>query len=147
MNSFFHNTCRCILVALLPLVLASHAAATNQDGMTGPVAVGSTEVLSVVGGLISVIAAILLVSFLYSRMKAPRLGGDAVIKIIASQALGAKERIVLVEIANTQLVIGTTTSQVQTLHVFDEPVVNAREERSGFNFAERLKLILRGDHK
>ena len=80
-------------------------------------------------------------------MKGPRIGGNNVINIIASQALGPKERIVLVEIANTQLVIGMTTSHVQTLHVFDEPVVKAAEAVSGSNFADRLKLALRGDRK
>lgn len=147
MTAFSNRLYRCILLAILSLPMAPRAGATGQDAVSGPIAVGSAEVLSVAGGLFSVIAAILLVSFMYSRMKGPRIGGNNVINIIASQALGPKERIVLVEIADTQLVIGMTTSQVQTLHVFDEPVVKATEPTTNFNFAERLKLALRSDRK
>ena len=147
MNPFHNNARGCKWVALLPLIIASRAEATSQDVISGPVTVGSAEVLSMAGGLFSVIAAILLVSFLYSRMKGPHIGGKDVINIVASQALGPRERIVLVEIANTQLVVGLTTSHVQTLHVFDEPVVKPAEPKNNFNFAARLKLAVRGDRK
>ena len=147
MNTYSRKTRRRKLLGLLPLTVAINVGATSQDMVAGPASVGSAEVLSVAGGLFLVIAAILTAGFLYSRMKGPRIGGNNVINIIASQALGPKERIVLIEIANTQLVIGLTTSQVQTLHVFDEPVIKAAEAVSGSSFAERLKLVLRGDRK
>lgn len=138
---------RYVFAALAPLMYVPWAKAAAQDTISAPMPVGSAEVMSVLGGLISVIAAILVVSFLYTRMKGPRIGGNNVINVVASQALGPKERIILVEIANTQLVIGMTTSNVQTLHVFNEPAVKAQTGETGVSFAERFKLALRGGQK
>jgi len=147
MNISSIKSYRYILVALLSFLLMSRAGATGQEAIAGAVPVGPAEVLSVAGSLIAVIAAILLVGFLYSRMKGPRIGGNNVINIIGSQALGPKERIVLIEIADVQLVLGMTTSQVQTLHVFDKPVIKTAETAAESGFAERLKNALRGDRK
>jgi flagellar protein FliO/FliZ len=147
MKSYLNVACRCPSVALSLLFLAPLASATDQDAIAGPMPVGSAEVLSVLGGLFSVIAAIFVVSFLYGRLKGPRIGGNNVINIVASQALGPKERIALIEIANTQLVVGITTTNVQTLHVFNEPVVKAAETNASSGFAERFKQALRGERK
>ena len=133
------------LTATLPLMASlSSAAAATQDKISAPLTVGSAEVLSVTGGLVSVVAAILVAAYVYSRMKGPKIGGSNVINIIASQPLGPKERIVLVEIAGTQFAIGMTTSNVQTLHVFDKPVISPDEMAGQPGFADRLKDALRG---
>ena len=134
-------------MALLPLIIAPRVDASNQDADSAPLIAGSADVLSVAGSLVLVIALIFLASFLYSRLKTSHIGGRDVINIVASRAIGPRERIVLVEIANTQLVVGLTTSHVQTLHVFDEPVVKAAEPTNNISFADRLKLALRGDRK
>lgn len=147
MSRISDNVCRRILTALFSIIPASQATATSQDVVAGQVPVGAAEVLSVSGGLVLVIAAILLVSFLYSRLKGPRIGGNSVINIIASQALGSKEQVVLIQIADTQLVLGITTTNVQTLHVFDEPVITAPETTGTSIFADRLKLALSGGRK
>ena len=107
--------------------------------------IGSGDILSVGASLIVVVAAIMLCGWLYSRSQGLRVRGGGVISIIATQPLGPKERILLIEVANKQLIVGMTSSQVSTLHVFDEPVVRqeANSEQRG-NFSDRLKGILRG---
>ena len=146
MNKFSQKPYQ-LITALLLLVTFQGAVAASTDAITSPISVGSAEVLSVTGSLLAVIMAILLAAFLYSRMKGPRIGGNNVINIIASQALGPKERIVLVEIADTQFAIGMTTSSVQTLHVFDKPIVNREELPEHSGFADRLRDALRGVRK
>ena len=141
------NPCRRASVALLLLIVTPLARATGQEAIGGPVPVGSAEVLSVLGGLFSVIAAILVVGFLYARLKGPRIGGNDIINIVASQALGPKERIVLIQIAETQLVVGMTTSSVRTLHVFDEPAVKIAQPGTSSGFAERFRHALKGERK
>lgn len=107
--------------------------------------IGSGDILSVGASLVVVVAAIMLCGWLYSRSQGLRIRGGGVISIIATQPLGPKERILLIEIADKQLLVGMTSTQVSTLHVFDEPVVRqeAGVEQRG-NFSERLKVILRG---
>ncbi len=147
MKIFSINLCKLTTAFLVPVLTASSAAAVSRDEITGPVTVGSAEVLTVTGGLFSVVVAILLAGYLYSRMKGPRIGGNNVINIIASQPLGPKERIVLVEIADTQFAIGMTTSSVQTLHVFDKPIISRDEMPDQSGFADRLKDALRSVRK
>ena len=98
-------------------------------------------------GLFAVIATIVLVGFIYSRSKGLNGKSGGVIDIVAVQPLGPKERILLVQVADKQLMLGMTSTQVQTLHVFDEPVVVATAESSGFSFADRLKQVMPGNRK
>ncbi len=112
-----------------------------MDMATTPV--GGSELLSFAASLIVIIGVIVLLGWLYSRSKS--FGGannDAII-IVASRALGAKERLLLVEVADKQLLVGMTASQVQTLHVFDTPVVTVPEVSEVVGFAGRLKSALK----
>ena len=110
-------------------------------------ATGGSEVLSLAASLLVVIGTIVVLGWLYSRSKL--LGGAAndAINIVASRALGSKERLMVVEIGGQQLLVGMTATQVQTLHVFDAPVVDAANAVSagGFagGFAGRLKSALK----
>ena len=115
-----------------------------MDVATSPV--GGTELLSFMGSLVVVIGAIVLLGWLYSRSRTFGAANADAINIVATRALGAKERLMLVEVADKQLLVGMTASQVQTLHVFDTPVVTAAEpvastELAGF--AGRLRSALK----
>lgn len=110
--------------------------------MDASTTIGSSELLSFAASLIVVIAAIVAVGWLYSRSKS--IGGNTdVINVVASRALGTKERLLLVEIADKQLLVGMTASQVQTLHVFESPVVAAKQTSQAHGFASRLKSTLK----
>jgi flagellar protein FliO/FliZ len=110
--------------------------------------VGPGDILSVGASLVLVVAAIVLCGWLYSRSQGLRTRGGGIINIIATQPLGPKERILLIEVADKQLVVGMTSTQVSTLHVFDQPVLRhdaGTDQRT--NFGERLKTILKGEAK
>lgn len=128
------------IAPLLCLLLTPLVASASAPGPVTPI--GAPDVLSVSGGLLLVIIAIIVLGFLYARMQGQRGSAGGVINIIASQPIGPKERIAIVEVANKQLLIGMTSSNVQTLHVFDKPVVVKPDET--VNFASRLKNALRG---
>jgi flagellar protein FliO/FliZ len=108
--------------------------------MSSPV--GVTNVLSLVTSLIVVIGAILFVGWLYSRMRGVNLNASKVIDVLAAQALGPKEKIVVVQIGNKQIAVGMTPSSLQTLHVFDEPVIQPSEGITAASFSDRLRNAL-----
>jgi flagellar protein FliO/FliZ len=122
---------------LLPL---SGLAAGSESDLATPL--GSPQIFNLGGGLLFVIMAIVGLGVLYAKTQGLKTGSDGVINIIATQAIGPKERIAIVEVSDKQLLIGMTTSSVQTLHVFDEPVVAAPEPKA--SFSERLKNAMRG---
>jgi len=118
--------------------LASGAASAN------PV-VGAREIANTGFSLLLVVAAIMALAWVYSRMQGARARNSGVIQVLAAQPLGAKERVMLVDVAGQHLVIGVTASQIQTLHVLDKPVVlDAEGEANPESFAARLKGLLPG---
>ena len=107
--------------------------------------IGSPALLNIGGGLLVVILAIIVLGVVYARTQGLRNGSNGVINIVATQTIGPKERIAVIEVADKQLLIGMTTTSVQTLHVFDEPVAPSAAPRA--SFAERLKSALKGEGK
>lgn len=124
------------LLPIATLVLAG----TAEARPAGPV--GPGELLTLGTGLILVVFAILLTGWLYSRTQKLRGAGGNLIRVVASQPLGTRERVVLIEVAGKQLLVGMTASSVQMLHVFDEPVAELPPAPAGF--ADRLRQAVRG---
>ena len=110
--------------------------------------VGGSEVLSMLVSMVIVIGAIIALGWLYSRSRLATGGARDVINVVASRALGTKERLILVEVADQQLLVGMTSTQIQTLHVFDGKVVQ-NEVGAGNEpgFSERLRETLAGKSK
>lgn len=125
-----------------PLVATLLACGEAYGASEGPVPVGPGDLLNVGTGLLLVVGAILLCGWLYTRTQKLRGGASDLIRIIASQPLGAKERVVLLQVADQQLLVGMTSTQVQTLHVFEQPItINEVPTES---FAARLRAAVKG---
>ncbi len=114
--------------------------------MNNPVIDGG-DILSLGASMLIVVAAVIALGWLYSRLRFSNGGSGDVINIVASRALGPKERLVLVEVADQQLLVGMTATQVQTLHTFDKPVVSAPAAEAAPGFADRLRMAVRGAGK
>ncbi len=123
---------------MLPVFAALPASAVAAPA--GPV--GPADVLGLGTGLVLVVGAILLTGWVYSRTQKLRGGASDLIRIVASQPLGTRERVLLLQVADKQLLVGMTSSSVQTLHVFDEPVAEPAVP-GGQGFAERLRAAVR----
>jgi len=134
-----HNTALIAVCSVIPAVPVFAAAVPR----TAPV--GAGDVLNMGTGLILVIAAILVTGWLYSRTQKMRGASSDLIRIVASQPLGTRERVLLLQVADKQLLVGMTSSQVQTLHVFDEPIAISEAPVNGF--AERLRAAVKGQQK
>jgi flagellar protein FliO/FliZ len=145
MKPVFTISQRLLPVALTGALLMPGPLLAAVDKVAPSLPIGSSELFSVGGGLIVVVLAIIVLGVIYARTQGLRTGSGGVINIIATQAIGPKERIAIVEVANKQLLIGMTTTSVQTLHVFDEPVAVAPEQRS--SFSDRLKTLMGDESK
>jgi len=101
--------------------------------------VGGGDVLTLGISMLIVVAVIVVLGWLYSRSRFVSGGVNDVINVVATRALGPKERLLIVEVADQQLLIGMTATGVQTLHVFDKPVCIAKAEAQPGGFANRLR--------
>ncbi|MCH8496909.1 MAG: flagellar biosynthetic protein FliO [Marinobacter sp.] len=92
-------------------------------------------------GLLAVIALIFGCAWLVKRMSGLTGVNSQAMKVVSVMALGARERIALIDVAGTQILVGITPTTIRTLHVFDEPVVSPGEAGSS-EFARRLQGLL-----
>ncbi len=133
---------------LLAMTASQVACAGNVNSSpTSPGVVGPSEILNMGTSLVLIIVAIVVVGWLYSRAQGMRAHNGEVIHVLATQPLGPKERVLLVEVAGKQLILGITASQIQTLHVLDRPLVDEKRASLPLGFAERLRTAIKGARK
>lgn len=62
-------------------------------------------------------------------------------KVLSTLPLGGKERLMLVDVAGTQMVLGVSVAGIQCLHVFPEPIVLSAVNTHGaeMSFAKLLQ--------
>lgn len=113
------------VVALLlwgaPLALA--AAAESSE----PSIYSLRYMVQVVGSLLLVLGCMLAVLFLVRKLQGVPVGERNAIRILGSLRVGTREKILLLEAGDEQLLIGVAAGSVRTLHVFAEPVTGLNE--------------------
>jgi len=105
-----------------PLAFAAEAA---RPAYVPPpaAAVSSGSVLQVILSLILVLAAVFVVGWILKRIDLPQQGAGNALKVISGIAVGQRERIVLVEVNDTWLVVGVAPGQVNALHTMPKGVL------------------------
>ena len=79
--------------------------------------VGASGLLQAGLGMLMVLGLIFACAWLARRFGLQRFGGGGqVVKVVSSASVGQRERVVVVEVSGTWLVLGVTSSQVRTLH-------------------------------
>ena len=134
----------------LPLsALAAEPAATAAVAAAAPVtgSVGG-QLTQLVLGLLLVIGVIFFLAWLLRRVQqAGPAGKGQVIELIGSRALGPRDRLVLVQVGNEQILLGLTPGTITPLHVLKEPVQVPSTEQATPEFAQRLMELLGKDQK
>ncbi|PHR65567.1 MAG: flagellar biosynthetic protein FliO [Idiomarina sp.] len=89
--------------------------------------------------LILIIGIILLCAWLFRKLNGTSLGHSKLLNVVGSVAVGQRERVVIVEINDTWLVLGVAAGNVTKLH--DMPA-QERPEPQLNSFAARLQQAL-----
>lgn len=112
---------------------ASDTAASGADSLLGLAMLGKTTL-----ALALVIGAIFFCSWLLRRLGPGRQWAGQRLKVVSSTQLGPRERLVIVEVQGTWLVLGVTAQQISKLHELPAAPAGASAETAGLSFAERL---------
>ena len=89
--------------------------------------------LQVVLALMATLGLVLLLAYLAKRFTGIGGRANSSIKVISVTQLGARERLVLVQAGDKQLLLGVAQQQISTLHSFDEPIAEiSNEEQTDF---------------
>ena len=105
----------------------------------------ANTLMQLVLGMILVLGLIAVSAWLLRRFNRFQSAASGQLKIVGGLSMGARERVVLVQIGEQQLLLGVAPGRVQTLHVLDEPLSNTRPANpaSDSGFAQRLQSVLR----
>jgi flagellar protein FliO/FliZ len=118
-----------LLLAAASLSSASAFAQTAaRPAYTPPEALSAGSVLQVIFSLALVLGIIGLVAWLLKRMNLPQHGLGKQLKVISGIAVGQRERILLVEVKDTWLVVGVAPGNVQTLHTLPKDVTPVQSD-------------------
>jgi flagellar protein FliO/FliZ len=133
----------------LALLLAIPLAALAETPVVKPVVPATTtggmggQLIQLLFGLLLVIALIFALAWVLRRVQQVGPRGGQVIKLVASQALGTRDRLLLVQVGEEQILLGLTAGRITPLHVLREPVrTTAPGEASTPEFAQRLMELL-----
>jgi len=124
------------------LLLLAPALAVAQDG--GGSGVDLSSLVRLTLGLGVVVLAILGLGWLLRRTGAGVAGGVAgQLRLLGGLSVGNRERVVLVQVGERQLLLGVAPGRVQTLHVLEENLEPARGDAAGGeDFATRLRGLM-----
>lgn len=111
--------------------VAAPVAGTVNGGMAG-------QLLQLVLGLLLVIGLIFVLAWLMRRVQRAGPAGNQVIKLVGSRALGTRDRLVLVQVGNEQVLLGVSPGSITALHVMNEPVEVPDAQNAQPEFARRL---------
>lgn len=130
-------------VAQVPVVAQAPVKAQSNKVSGYPVNQPGTgaQLLSVTLALVFIVALIFAVSWFIRRFGSGAFVQAGQMKIVAALPLGTRERLMLVDVAGKQLLLGVTATQINCLHEFAEPVITG-EAAGSSDFSRKLMAIL-----
>jgi flagellar protein FliO/FliZ len=103
-------------------LFATVAPAASQAAKVGSQAPSSPGLFGAVFALLLVLGLIVGLGWVLKRMPGSGFRPAIGLKLVASLPLGAKERVVVVEVNGEQLLLGVTAGGINTLHTLSEPL-------------------------
>lgn len=104
----------------------------------------SGNLLQTTFGLFIVLALIAVIAWVFKRFGNYQVGVQGKLKVIGGVSLSARERVVLLQVGDNQLLLGVAPGQIRTLHVLDKPLDAEPPAEEMQSFASRLQTALTG---
>ena len=140
MNEFLRRPILVRVVASCLLVGCNYAQAA---GPQAPLA--GDHLLRITLGLVLVLLAIGVTAWLMRQFFRIQPGVHGQLRILSGVSMGPRERVVLLQVGETQLLVGVAPGRIQTLHVLASPlevpdIPNATSSLFARHLARRLAL-------
>lgn len=135
---------------LASTLLAVGKTATPIGPQVGQHAAAAPSLFGAVLALLAVLALVIGLGWLLKRLPGSGFRPAEGMKVVASLSVGAKERVVVIEVNGQQLLLGVTAGGINTLHTLPEPLpptapVRVPDFKNLPNFAQLLQQRLRKD--
>lgn len=104
---------------LCAAVLPSLALAAPGSASAQPEIFTQAYVIQVVGSLVLVFGCLFGLVFLMRKLNAVSVGDRKTMRIISSVKVGSREKLMLLDIGERQILLGVAAGNIRTLYVFD----------------------------
>lgn len=137
-----------LILLLAPLSYVAAATDISKEKVITSLAnepVGLGNYLQMFFGLFVVIALIIGMAWFMRRMGSMSGMATGNLKVLGGISVGQRERIVLVQAGETQLLVGVAPGEIRTLHVLDKPITTPVEPnaKAPSGFAEKLHAAIK----
>lgn len=117
-----------ILLIAAPVVYAQEPEVPALGN--APELLSAGYLMQVVGSLAIVFGAVVLMAVVVKRVNRSPSTGKASLSVMGSTSVGTREKVVLINAAGQQILVGVAPGNVRTLHVFDEPLATDTAEEA-----------------
>ncbi len=101
------------------------------------------SLLQMFAGLLAVLALVFLMAWVMRRFGRGALAGGSGLRVLGALSVGARERVILIQAGETQLLVGVAPGRVQSLLTLDKPIaIEPGRTAGGPGFAERLRQAM-----
>ena len=130
------------ILASLLLFLTSSALAQETAPAVAPSSLFTGDyLLQVVGSFVVVILLLVGVLVMLRRFNGVSGQMSGNMRVLSSVGVGQRERAVLLQVGDQQILVGVGPGNVRKIHVFDEPVVDPKETSTP-NFSAVWKVAM-----
>lgn len=129
------------LVLLLTLMTAPALAQDAAPAVSPSSLFTGDYLLQVVGSFVVVILLLIGVLVLLRRFNGVSSQMNGNMRVISSVGVGQRERVVLLQVGEEQILVGVGPGNVRKIHAFDEPVVEPAASSTP-NFSDVWKVAL-----
>ncbi len=102
----------------------------------------SGYLIQLILGLIVVILCVVALAWFAKKMNKFHSSSDDSIKIISGISVGTREKIVLLQVGEEQLLLGVSPGNINKLHTLNTPIINADANPVDKGFADKFKNIM-----
>lgn len=136
------STCG-LLAAICPVAIhaTEKAQGLSPVGLSAEV-MGSGFLTQSATALFIVLVSVIGFAWMMRRFGRLQSSAKGALQMIDGMALSTRERIVLVQVGDTQILLGVAPGRVQAVHVLDKPVLAEGGKEMTGNFADRLREVL-----
>ncbi|WP_293750574.1 flagellar biosynthetic protein FliO [uncultured Paraglaciecola sp.] len=125
-------------IALCSCLCVSFKANSAPQSLSNP-----TSIVSIFLSLLLVIGVVFMLAFLMRRFNVTQ-SGTSNLKVVASMMAGAKERVMVIEVAGEQHLLGITAHNINHLATLSTPIDTSTGSSGNEKFKDKLSLFMAG---
>jgi flagellar protein FliO/FliZ len=122
------------------LAEAESGAATALEPLSSP------YLFKLTGGLLLVVIVIFALAWLMKKFNLNQGAQNGLIRIVAGLSIGTRDRIVLLQVGEEQILVGLTPGRIEKLHTLAQPLEAPQGEPASASFADKFNRLM-GDRE